>query len=243
MFNGDYVKLGKQNSLTRPNPDRFVDLAVDRIADRIQERVDDRFREQIADYIQGRLDDRIREQIEDRINAKLEDIIPSEFSSNVEVQTWNVDLAAAYRFYDQSQVNPKGVATEFDLGFFLFDIIGGVRILGMSENLDVDTNLGGEGNFNSSVTIAQPLLGARLRLNFSDNLAGVFLGTVAGFNIGSLGLSWQAIAGLDWMFSGNTSVGIGYRFAYFEYETGSGRDKFSVSLNNNGPYLNLTFRF
>ncbi|MFM7449012.1 MAG: hypothetical protein ACKO24_10495 [Leptolyngbyaceae cyanobacterium] len=42
------------------------------------------------------------------------------------------------------------------------------------------------------------------------------------------------MGGLDWMFSGNTSLGVGWCFAGISYETGSGRDAFGVNLNNNG---------
>jgi hypothetical protein len=243
LLNGDYIEQGKQDNFTRPNPDRLLDLAINRVANRIRDRVDDTLRQQIADYLQGRLDGRIQEQIEARLNARLNQIIPSEFRSDLQVQTWNVDLAFAYRFYNESQVNPKGVATEFDLGPFVADALIGVRIGGISSNLDVETNLGGEGSFSRSITLAQPLLGARFRYNFSPHLAALIQGSVAGFSISSLGLSWQALGGLDWMFSGNTSLGIGYRFAYIGYETGSGRDAFGVSLYNNGPYLSVTFRF
>lgn len=243
LFGGEYMALGKNSTSTRPNPNRLLDLAINRVEARIQARVDERLGSQIADYLQGRLDGQIRQEVEARLGARLEDVIPSEFESDVQIEAWSIDLAVAYRFYNESRVTPQGVATEFDLGPFLFDVIGGVRIGGISGDLDVETNLGGEGSFSRSVTIAKPLISARFRYNLSRNLATVIAGSVAGFGIGDLGLQWEVMSGLDWMFSGNTSVGIGYRFAYLEYETGSGRDEFDVSLSNNGPYLSFTFRF
>lgn len=243
LLNGDYVELGRQNSFTRPNPTRFLDLAINRIADRIEARVDSVLRQQIADYLKGKLDGRIQAQIEARLGAKLAKIIPSSFESDVQVQAWNVDLAGAYRFYNPSQVNPKGVATEFDLGPYLIDLMAGIRLAGVSSDLDVSTNLGGEGDFSRSVTTVKPLLGTRFRYNLSPRLAAVLAGSIAGFDIGNLGLNWEIMGGLDWMFSGNTSVGLGYRFAYLKYKSGSGSDAFEVSVSNNGPYLTFTFRF
>ncbi len=163
LLNGDYIEQGRENNFTRPNPNRLLDLAIDRVANRIRDRVDDVLRQQVADYLLGRLDDRIQQELEARLGARLEQIIPSQFRSNLQVQTWNVDLAFAYRFYNESQVNPKGVATEFDLGPFVANALVGVRIGGISSDLDVETNLGGEGSFSRSVTLAQPLLGARFR--------------------------------------------------------------------------------
>ncbi|MBL1174912.1 outer membrane protein [Pantanalinema sp. GBBB05] len=243
LLNGDYVELGEQNSFTRPNPNRFLDLAINRIADRIEARVDSVLRQQIADYLKGKLDGRIQAQIEARLGAKLAKIIPSSFESDVQVQAWNVDIAGAYRFYNSSQVNPKGVATEFDLGPYLIDLMAGIRLAGVSGDLDVSTNLGGEGDFSRSVTTVKPLLGTRFRYNLSPRLAAVLAGSIAGFDIGNLGLNWEIMGGLDWMFSGNTSVGLGYRFAYMKYKSGSGSDAFEVSASNNGPYLTFTFRF
>lgn len=243
LLDGNYIELGRQNSFTRPNPNRFLDLAINRVADRIRARVDSVLRQQIADYLRGRLDGRIQAEIEARLGAKLAQIIPSSFESDVQVQAWNVDLAGAYRFYNSSQVNPKGVATEFDLGPYLLDIMAGVRLAGVSGDLDITTNLGGEGDFSRSVTTVKPLLGTRLRYNLSPRLAAVIAGSIAGFDIGNLGLNWEILGGLDWMFSGNTSMGLGYRFAYLKYKSGSGSDAFEVSASNNGPYLTFTFRF
>ncbi|HEY9616838.1 MAG TPA: hypothetical protein V6C64_08360 [Microcoleaceae cyanobacterium] len=243
LLDGNYLELGRKNNFTRPNPDRFLDLAINRIADRIQAKVDSVLRQQIADYLKNKLDGRIQAELEARLGAKLNKIIPSEFESDVKIQSWNVDLAGAYRIYNQSQVNPKGVATEFDLGPYLLDLAIGVRIAGVSGDLNITTNLGGEGDFSRSVTTVKPLLGTRFRYNFSPRLAAVLAGTIAGFDIGTLGLNWEVMGGLDWMFSGNTSVGLGYRFSYLKYKSGSGSDAFEVSASSNGPYMTFTFRF
>ena len=171
----------------------------------------------------------------------LADFIPSQVTASTDNQTFVVDLAAAYRFYNPSQVNPKGVLTEFDLGPVLFDIFGGINITGVNTDINLTTNLGGEFEFDSGKTVVSPLLGGRFRWNASPKLAVVTSGSVSGFGISGL-MQWGVLGGIDWMFSGNTSLGLGYRFGFLNYNKGSGRD-FSLQANQNGPYLSLTFRF
>ncbi len=171
------------------------------------------------------------------------DFIPSQLRTEVDTQVWSVDLATAYRFYNQSKVNPKGVSTEFDLGPFLFDIIGGLNIASVNADLDLSTNLGGQASFDGGTTVVSPLLGGRLQVNVAPKLALVTAGSVSGFGIDGL-TNWRVRTGLDWMFSGNTSLGLGYRFGHLSYNKGfdNGRD-FGVTVNNNGPYLSFSFRF
>lgn len=173
----------------------------------------------------------------------LADFVPSELQADVNTQVWYVNLAAAYRFYDRSKVNPEGVFTEFDLGTFVFDILGGLNIASVSADLDLSTNLGGQARFDGGTTVVSPLLGASLRVNASPKLAWVTAGSLSGFGIGGL-TQWSVRSGLDWVFSGNTSLGLGYRFGSFSYNKDFDRDRdFGVSLNQNGPYLSLGFRF
>lgn len=175
--------------------------------------------------------------------AGLADFIPTQLQADLDAQVWSVDLAATYRFYNPAQVNPKGAFTEFDLGPFVFDIIGGLNITSVNTSLDLTTNLGGQAEFDAGATIVSPLLGGRFRWNASPKLALVTTGSVSGFGIAGL-TNWGVVTNLDWMFSGNTSLGLGYRFGYVSYNKNadSGRD-FGVSLNNNGPFLSFTFRF
>jgi hypothetical protein len=171
----------------------------------------------------------------------LVDFVPSQVTVASDSQTWVVDLAAAYRFYNPSQVNPNGVSTEFDLGPVLFDLFGGINITGVDVDLNLTTDLGGEREFNGGKTIVSPLLGGRFRWNASPKLAVVTAGSVSGFGISGL-MQWGVLGGIDWMFSGNTSLGLGYRFGFFNYDKGTGRE-FSLEANQNGPYLSFSFRF
>ncbi len=168
-------------------------------------------------------------------------IIPTELNADVNNQTLSVDLAATYRFYDPAKVNPNGVETEFDLGPVLFDVIGGMNITSVNSDLDLTTNLGGAVSSDNGATVVSPLLGGRFRWNTSPKFAVVVAGSVSGFGISGLS-QYSFRTGIDWMFSGNTSLGLGYRFGFLNYNKGGDRD-FSLEANQSGPYISFGFRF
>ena len=168
----------------------------------------------------------------------LADFVPTELNAEVDTELWRADLAGSYRFYDAAKVNPEGVHSEFDLGPFVFDVFGGLSLVSINADLELSTNLGGEGESSRSQTIVSPLIGGRVRWNATPKLAVLGSGSVSGFGIS--GLTQYAIQGwVDWMFSGNTSLAAGYRFSFLDYSA----DRVDLSVDQNGPYLNIGFRF
>jgi hypothetical protein len=93
---------------------------------------------------------------------------------------------------------------------------------------------------NFSNTVVSPLLGGRFRWNATPELAVLLSGSVSGFGISGL-TQYGVQGGVDWMFSGNTSLGLGYRFAALDYN--SGANELDLNVDQNGPYLNFGFRF
>jgi hypothetical protein len=168
------------------------------------------------------------------------DFVPTEINTSLNTQIWDVDLAASYRFYDPAKANPQGLNTEFDLGPFVFDVLGGLNVTSLNTQLGLSTNLGGDGEFTTSNTVVSPLLGGRFRWNATPELAVLLSGSVSGFGIGGL-TQYGVLGGVDWMFSGNTSLGLGYRFGFLDYNSGS--SEVDLNVNQNGPYLNFGFRF
>jgi hypothetical protein len=164
--------------------------------------------------------------------------VPTELEASLDTELWNASLAAGYRFYDSARVNAQGVDTEFDLGPFVADVLGGLNVTSLETDLDLSTNLGGEAEFSSSNTLVSPLLGGRVRWNANPQLAVVVSGTVSGFGISGL-TRYGVQGGVSWLFSGNTSLGVGYRFASLEYNA----DEVDINVDQNGPYLNFGFRF
>lgn len=164
--------------------------------------------------------------------------IPTELDADLDTQLLSVDLVASYRFYDPSKTNPEGLNTEFDLGPLVFDVMGGVNLISLDTDLELSTNLGGEGEFSNNKTVISPLLGGRLRWNATSDLAFVLAGSVSGFGIEGL-TRYGIQGGVNWLFSGNTSLGFGYRFAFLDYSS----DEIDLNVDQNGPYLNIGFRF
>lgn len=168
------------------------------------------------------------------------DFVPTEINASLNTQIWDVELAASYRFYDPAKANPQGLNTEFDLGPFVFDVLGGLNVTSLNTQLGLSTNLGGEGEFTTSNTVVSPLLGGRFRWNATPELAVLLSGSASGFGIGGL-TQYGILGGVDWMFSGNTSLGLGYRFGFLDYNSGS--SEVDLNVDQNGPYLNFGFRF
>ncbi|NJL46529.1 MAG: hypothetical protein HC929_02140 [Leptolyngbyaceae cyanobacterium SM2_5_2] len=90
--------------------------------------------------------------------------------------------------------------------------------------------------------IAEPVIRGRLRWNTSDDLALLLDADVSGFGLSdSFTWSWSALAALEWLFSGNTSLTAGYQINYIDFQTNGGSNQ--LNLTAHGPYLGFTFRF
>jgi hypothetical protein len=151
-----------------------------------------------------------------------------------------LDLAGGYRFGDGNLPNAFRTAdTEFDLGPFVFDAIAGLRLYFFNNDLVLTDDLGQRYEFSQSRTIAEPMIGGRARWNLSDNLAVLTGASLSGFGIGDLTFSVDGYAGVDWLFSGNTSLLASYRLTYVDYSSGSS----GLNLFTHGPTVGVKFRF
>jgi hypothetical protein len=150
------------------------------------------------------------------------------------------DLAGGYRFGDGNLPNAFRTAdTEFDLGPFFFDAIAGLRLYFFNNDLVLTDDLGGRYEFSQSRTIAEPMIGGRARWNLSNNLAVLTGASLSGFGIGGLTFSVDGYAGVDWLFSGNTSLMASYRLTYVDYSSGSS----GLNLFTHGPMVGVKFRY
>ncbi|MFQ4135955.1 hypothetical protein PGN35_006500 [Nodosilinea sp. PGN35] len=151
-----------------------------------------------------------------------------------------LDLGGAYRFGDGNLPGALRTAdTEFDLGPFIFDAMAGVRLYSFNNKLVLTSDLGNRFEFGQSQTVLEPMIGGRARWNLSDNLA-VLVGTsLSGFSLGDLTFSAAGYAGIDWLFSGNTSLLASYGFTYVDYSSGNS----GLNLFTHGPNIGVKFRF
>jgi hypothetical protein len=167
------------------------------------------------------------------------DIFPSEITTEVNVQYGQFDLGVGYRV----AANAANAANEFELGPLVLDAIVGVRLYAFQQEIDISTNVDTGRNLEQSNTIVTPMASGRLRWNLSPNLAGWVRGDIAGFGLGGTLMAVSATGGLDWMFSGNTSLLLAYRISSLQYSSEVQGEDFELNLLMQGPYMGIVFRF
>jgi len=167
------------------------------------------------------------------------DIFPSKITTDVNVQFGQFDLGVGYRM----AANSSHAVTDFELGPIAFDTIVGMRIYAIQQDIDLSTNLGTERNLSQSNTLVTPLASGRIRWNLSPTIAGWVRGDIAGFGLGGTLSAFSLTGGFDWMFSGNTSLLLAYRFSSLKYNTEIRGQDFGMDLSMQGPYLGVVFRF
>ncbi len=166
-------------------------------------------------------------------------IFPSEIDTEVDVQYGQFDLGVGYRH----GTNLSSAATEFDMGPMVFDAIIGMRIYTFRQEIHISTNVGTERNLEGSTTLITPLASGRIRWNLSPTVAGWVRGDMAGFGIGGTLLAASVTGGMDWIFSGNTSLQLAYRLASLGYNTEVEGQELGLNLLSHGPYVGVVFRF
>lgn len=167
----------------------------------------------------------------------LDCIFPSEIDIETKARYGQFDLGVGYR---SVSVNPSEAVTEFDLGPLVFDAIVGLRVYAIQAEIDVSTNLGTSRERDRSETIVEPLISGRIRWNLSPTVAGWVRGDIAGLGIQGTVFAASFTGGLEWMFSGNTSLLFAYRLSSLQYTSD---DDLELNLLLHGPYVGMVFRF
>ena len=140
------------------------------------------------------------------------------------------------------------------------DAVGGARLWWQKAtiNLDVATTIGlpilpgltFSGNRavagSGDVTWADPLVGLRLRHQFTPGQQLVVSGDVGGFGVGSR-FSWQGIGAYSFDFAKTQSATwsgmIGYRALYADYSKGGGLTAYEFNVLQHGPMFGVGARF
>ncbi|MDR9403436.1 MAG: hypothetical protein RI580_08350 [Halothece sp. Uz-M2-17] len=171
----------------------------------------------------------------------LQGVLPAQITIEATAETafTKLDLAAGYRFGNEGLTDAFQTAkTDFELGPFIFDAIAGLRFYFVNNDLELTSNIGQEFNFSGSNTLVEPMIGGRARWNLSDNLGVLAVANFSGFGIGT-NISIESYAGIDWLFSGNTSMTATYRLTYINYD----EDDSGLDIFQHGPALGVKFRF
>jgi hypothetical protein len=186
---------------------------------------------------------------EERLLEGPQGLLSLNIEADVTYEQAYFDLALGYRT-EIDDGNDEDRVTQAGLPDGIFDVIAGLRVQHLSQTIDLDFELAGprrtlafSRDLGDSETWVEPLLGVRLGYATSPRLSFATRFDISGFGIDGLSLTYRALAGLDWVFAGDTSLKAGYGLYGIEYETGEGRDEFGINQLQHGPYLAVTFRF
>jgi len=171
-------------------------------------------------------------------------------SAGLKYEMFIAEFAAAYEVTRWGSTGMSGSGTAID-------IFGGVRAwwqradasLALAGTINVgDLALNANGTLLASdrVSWADPLIGLRLRHQFSPGLNFVASGDVGGFGVGSQ-FSWQALAAVNYDFYARNNIiwsgMLGYKALSVDYSKGSGLTRYEYDMTMHGPILGITARF
>jgi hypothetical protein len=153
-------------------------------------------------------------------NEKQTDIVNIETSFKAQI----LNFAGTYRFLD---------------GMHMLEGVAGIRYTG----LDLEVELLGTGNgLEENKNWVDPIVGARYTYRMADKWALRFYGDIGGFGVAS-DFTWQGLGLIDFQPWKHMAIIAGYRAIATDYESGSGRDKFTYDVIVHGPVLGLDIRF
>ncbi len=96
------------------------------------------------------------------------------------------------------------------------------------------------------ITWVDPLVGLRLRHQFSPGSELTLAGDIGGFGVGSQ-FSWQAVGAYRWTIAKTANVTwggmLGYRALYADYSKGSGSTLYNYDMLQHGPIVGVSARF
>jgi opacity protein-like surface antigen len=108
-------------------------------------------------------------------------------------------------------------------------------------NVDVDVAIGAQATSRDrDLDWVDPLVGARSTLKVNESFSGWLRGDIGGFGLGNASdFTWQAIAGLNYLFQNGVHLNLGYRALDIDFDTSS----FEYDMLIHGPFLGLGIVF
>jgi hypothetical protein len=152
--------------------------------------------------------------------------------------------ATAERTLVDVEVDVDLLILEGDVGYVIskqFQLFGGVRYVDVDDEV-VLTSGPFETAGRGGESWVDPVVGARFIIPVGERGTFWLRGDVGGFGVGS-DLTWNAVAGFAWELADRFSVGAGYRVLDFDYDHGSGADRFLFDVQLGGPVVGLLVRF
>ncbi|WP_417668724.1 hypothetical protein [Roseibium sp.] len=131
----------------------------------------------------------------------------------------------------------------FNIPTTKIDLYTGGRYWDISIDLDATGTIAGNFDITRGDRWIDPVIGARLTHNFTEDLSGRLRGDIGGFGAGS-DFTWSAVAGLDYSLSDTWSAHVMYKALGVDFDNGkSGTQGFGYDTITHGPLLGLSARF
>lgn len=140
-----------------------------------------------------------------------------------DVDEWVVEVDGAYSVNDR------------------LEILAGARIVSLDAGVVV-TRPAGTLSAGPSETWVDPLVGARVTVPFAKRWQFIGRGDIGGFGVGS-DLAWNAVASVDVQLKEKLSLRFGYRWLDWNYDKGTGADRFVYDVLVSGPAFALVLHF
>ena len=116
-------------------------------------------------------------------------------------------------------------------------VFGGLRYWNLKNELTFRTASAPLRHFSESESWIDPLVGVRFATQLSPNLTFLAILDAGGFGIGS-DFTWGGMLDLSWKLSERTSLELGYRYLYVDYE----KDGFVMDAYNDGIFIGFTWK-
>ncbi|MEI7601101.1 MAG: hypothetical protein WCJ41_17510 [Aestuariivirga sp.] len=118
------------------------------------------------------------------------------------------------------------------------DLIAGVRLWSVNNDFDAKGGLVGGRSWSDGATWADPLVGAKLRVDVLPNVYVASWAMIGGFGVGS-DLMWDLMAGAGYDFTDHFSLFGGYRAMSVDYSN----DGFVYDVVEQGPVVAAVVKF
>lgn len=118
------------------------------------------------------------------------------------------------------------------------DVFAGLRYWNINSDLTFRTVSVPLRHYSETESWLDPIVGFRFTKDLSPNLAFVAMANGGGFGLGS-DFTWEGMVDLSWRLSDRTSLEVGYRYLYVDYEN----DGFVMDTYNDGFFIGFTWKF
>ena len=171
-----------------------------------------------------------------------------------EADRWGVLVDLAYMDLKEDGTGPQGrVNYEVNVKQTIFGLVGLYRLTDTLQltfggrYVDVTNRLTLAGpeqarGMKASESWFDPTIGLRYVAPLSEKWVFSAAADIGGAGVGS-DLTWFWSANIAYRMTQRSQIYAGYRYIYFDYEDGAGRDRFKFDMAQHGPLIGFRFEF